>query len=65
MLRTNCSRVAFQSSGSAALRVSIDTGLCFTKVCMNDRDLKSGGCVPHLQDGAQCGCSANEGLLEN
>ena len=32
MLRTGCHRVAFQSSTSDLLRVSIDTDLTFTKV---------------------------------
>ncbi len=31
MLRTSCTRTAFQNSDSSALRVSIDTGLTFTK----------------------------------
>ena len=33
VLRTACHRVAFQSSTSDLVRVSIDTDLTFTKVC--------------------------------
>lgn len=48
VLRTSCSRMAFQTTASAALRVSIDTDLRFTKVCPE--------LLPNLTAAQPCSC---------